>query len=114
MRHSRNSPGESEELHKPTDEVSVQQEHVTPHGCGGGVPVEGTSSGVPVAHSPRESSSDNSEIQGTARILEFEGASIPAAPEDDRSGVQDTVKEEMRNSGEGQEDEPSHDPRSFR
>ena len=50
---------ESVELHKPTNEVSVQQEHVSLHGYGGGVPVEGTSLGVSVAPSPRVLSFDN-------------------------------------------------------
>ncbi len=72
--------GGSVEPHKPTDEVSAQQEHVTPHGCGGGVAVEGSLPGDHVASSPRAPSVDNSENRPAAPGKP-DGTSAHAVPE---------------------------------
>ena len=71
-----------------TGEVSSQQLHVTPHGCGGGAAVEGSLSRDPVGSSPRVPSVDNSENRPAA-TGESEGTTVTGVPEDMKPEVQE-------------------------
>ena len=101
------------EPRKPTDEVSAQQEHVTLHGCGGGVPVEGTPPGVSVAHLPRVPKFDHSEVKERVWEPELEGTTAPGVPEDYHPGAQETAGDRVRNSGKEQENKSSYGPAVF-